>query len=101
MAWEPTEKDQIKHQTNGELQNNEGARGRRLFTYKSSAKLVQHPMLGRIEPLQVLLQSPSLDCKIIMIRKAQHILIIMIRKAQHILIKCYHMQHILISSVVK
>jgi hypothetical protein len=47
-------------------------------------------MLGGIEPLQVLLQSPSLDCKIIMIRKAQHILI-----------KCYHMQHILISSVVK
>jgi hypothetical protein len=27
-------------------------------------------MLGRIEPLQVLLQSPSLDCKIIMINKS-------------------------------
>jgi hypothetical protein len=41
-----------------------------MFTYKSSTKLVEHPMLGRIEPLQVLLQSPSLDCKIIMINKS-------------------------------
>lgn len=91
MAWGPTEKDQPE--TSDKWTTREQWRCQNyksLFTYKSSAKLVQHPMLGRIEPLEMLLQSPSLECKTIKIRKAQHILV-----------KCCHMQHILISSVVK
>jgi len=35
-------------------------RTRRWFGGKSSPKFVQHPMLRRIEPLEMLLQSPSL-----------------------------------------
>jgi hypothetical protein len=56
------------------------------FTYKSSAKLVQHPMLGRIEPLQMLLQSSSLDCK----KNSD-------QKSTTDSSKCYHMHRNLIS----